>query len=191
MSSTLRALADSLATGLQSVTWAIASTTVERKNWANLDVEAMSVPHVFVVPGNADVTRINKVPKNDRVTSWKTSRFPGGYLRSQIQSDFSMGKRSVVIGPEVGGRDPQVNQLHERGGSATYYFVPGGIQRKSGKTVYGTLTNRPPRISGTKITQVGLYRFTRTVKGRHFMERGLEKAKKKIPECWRGKLRIG
>ena len=137
------------------------------------------------------IARINKVPKSDRVTSWKTSRFPGGYLRSQIQSDFSMGKRSVVIGPEVGGRDPQVNQLHERGGSATYYFVPGGIQRKSGKTVYGTLTNRPPRISGTKITQVGLYRFTRTVKGRHFMERGLEKAKKKIPECWRGKLRIG
>ena len=60
MSSTLRALADSLATGLQSVTWGITSTVVERKNWANLDVEAMSVPHVFVVPGNADVTRISR-----------------------------------------------------------------------------------------------------------------------------------
>jgi len=60
MSSVLRALADSLAAGLQSVTWGITSTVVERKNWANLDVEAMSVPHVFVVPGNADVTRISR-----------------------------------------------------------------------------------------------------------------------------------
>ena len=44
MSSTLRALADSLATGLQSVTWGITSTTVERKNWANIDVDAMASP---------------------------------------------------------------------------------------------------------------------------------------------------
>lgn len=60
MSSTLRALADSLATGLQSVTWGITSTTVERRNWANIDVDAMGVPRVFVVPGNADVTRISR-----------------------------------------------------------------------------------------------------------------------------------
>jgi hypothetical protein len=60
MSSTLRALADSLATGLQSVTWGITSTVVERRNWANIDVDAMSVPRVFVVPGNADVTRISR-----------------------------------------------------------------------------------------------------------------------------------
>jgi len=60
MSSTLRSIADSLATGLQSVTWAISSTTVERRNWANIDVDAMSVPRVFVVPGNADVSRISR-----------------------------------------------------------------------------------------------------------------------------------
>jgi len=60
MSSTLRGIADALAAGLQSVTWDISSTVVERKNWANLDVEAMSVPHVYVVPGNADVTRISR-----------------------------------------------------------------------------------------------------------------------------------
>ena len=60
MSSTLRLLADSLAAGLQSVTWGIASTTVERKNWANVDVDAMASPRVFVVPGNADVTRISR-----------------------------------------------------------------------------------------------------------------------------------
>ena len=60
MSSALRELADCLATGLQSVTWAIPSTTVERKNWVNIDVDAMSVPRVFVVPGSADVTRISR-----------------------------------------------------------------------------------------------------------------------------------
>jgi hypothetical protein len=61
MSSTLRKLADSLAAGLQSVTWGITSTTVERKNWVNIDVDAMAVPRVFVVPGNADVTRISRL----------------------------------------------------------------------------------------------------------------------------------
>ena len=60
MSSVLRSIADSLATGLQSVTWGITSTTVERKNWANIDVDAMSVPRVFVVPGNADVSRLSR-----------------------------------------------------------------------------------------------------------------------------------
>jgi hypothetical protein len=60
LSSTLRSIADSLATGLQSVTWGIASTTVERRNWVNVDVEAMSVPRVFVVPGSADMTRVSR-----------------------------------------------------------------------------------------------------------------------------------
>lgn len=61
MSSNLRTIADSLAAGLQSVSWAIPSTVVERKNWASVDIDAMSVPHVFVVPGNADVTRISRL----------------------------------------------------------------------------------------------------------------------------------
>jgi hypothetical protein len=60
MSSVLRSIADCLATGLQSVAWDITSTVVERKNWANIDVDAMSVPRVFVVPGNADVSRISR-----------------------------------------------------------------------------------------------------------------------------------
>jgi len=60
VSSVLRTIADSLADGLQTVTWGIASTVVERRNWANIDVDAMSVPRVFVVPGNAEVTRISR-----------------------------------------------------------------------------------------------------------------------------------
>jgi hypothetical protein len=60
VSSVLRTITDSLADGLQSVTWSIASTTVERRNWVNIDTDAMSVPRVFVVPGNADVSRISR-----------------------------------------------------------------------------------------------------------------------------------
>jgi hypothetical protein len=60
VSSVLRNIADSLTDGLQSVTWNIPSTIVERRNWANIDVDAMSVPRVFVVPGNADVSRISR-----------------------------------------------------------------------------------------------------------------------------------
>ena len=60
MSSTLRTIADRLATGLGSVTWAVPSTVVQRRNWTDLDVESMTAPRVFVVPGNADVSRISR-----------------------------------------------------------------------------------------------------------------------------------
>ena len=61
MASYLRGIADSLAAGLQTVSWGIVGTTVERKNWASVDVEAMASPRIFVVPGNADVTRISRM----------------------------------------------------------------------------------------------------------------------------------
>lgn len=137
------------------------------------------------------IARINKVPKPDRVTSWKTARFPTGYLRSQIQSDL-LGKKSVVIGPEAGNRSPRVNQLLERGGTATYYFVPGGPQRRSGNTVYGTLTNRRPMVGGRNGSpMMGLYSFTRYIKPRGFMAKGLAKAMPKIPEAFRNRIRQG
>ena len=94
MSSTLRALADSLATGLKSVTWGISSTVVERKNWANLDVEAMSVPHVFVVPGNADVTRISRqVMQVDYVVSV----FVGRHVQSDAGVDAMLDLADSVM----------------------------------------------------------------------------------------------
>jgi hypothetical protein len=94
VSSTLRALADSLATGLKSVTWGISSTVVERKNWANLDVEAMSVPHVFVVPGNADVTRISRqVMQVDYVVSV----FVGRHVQSDAGVDAMLDLADSVM----------------------------------------------------------------------------------------------
>lgn len=137
------------------------------------------------------IALIDRVPKSDRVTSWLTDRFPTGYLRSQIQSDL-VGKKSVIIGPEAGNRSPRVNQLLERGGTATYYFVPGGQQRRSGNKVYGTLTNRRPMVGGRNGSpMMGLYSFTRYIKPRGFMAKGLEKAMPKIPAAFKNRIRQG
>lgn len=137
------------------------------------------------------IARVDKIPRSDRVTSWRTARFPNGYLRSQIQSDYDTGRKSVVVGPEVGGRDSRVNYLLEKGGTATYYFVPGGKQRRSGNKVYGTLSNRRPRARGRSgAVESGVFSFSRPIRPRGFMAKGLAKALPKIPECFRGKLRV-
>lgn len=94
MSSTLRTLADSLADGLQSVTWDIASTVVERKNWASLDVDAMSVPHVFVVPGNADVTRISRLMMQ---VDYTVTVFVGRHVTSDSDVDAMLDLADAVM----------------------------------------------------------------------------------------------
>lgn len=60
MSSYLREIADALAASLGEIAWTPASTTVERKNWVNIDVENMDDPVVYVTPGSADVSRIGR-----------------------------------------------------------------------------------------------------------------------------------
>ena len=94
MSSTLRALADSLATGLQSVTWGITSTVVERKNWANIDVDAMAVPRVFVVPGNADVTRISRQVMQ---VDYTVTVFVGRHVTSDSEVDGMLDLADSVM----------------------------------------------------------------------------------------------
>lgn len=94
MSSTLRQLADSLANGLDSVSWDIASTVVERKNWANLDVDAMSVPRVFVVPGNADVTRISRLIMQ---VDYTVQVFVGRHVTSDSEVDAMLDLADEVM----------------------------------------------------------------------------------------------
>lgn len=60
MSSYLRQIADALAEGLAAVTWDVAGTTVERRNWVSVDVAAMANPVIFVTPGNAEVQRVGR-----------------------------------------------------------------------------------------------------------------------------------
>jgi hypothetical protein len=94
MSSVLRTLADRLASGLQSVSWAIPSTVVERKNWANVDVDALSIPHIFVVPGNADVTRISRLMMQ---VDYTVTVFVGRHVTSDTDVDAMLDLADSVM----------------------------------------------------------------------------------------------
>ena len=124
--------------------------------------------------GSDLVAEVNKIPKSDRVTSWKTSRSPKGFLRSDIRYDLTSRAQSVVVGPS---RQPEVNQMNEFGGTKPYYFIPTYTRskpsRKYKKPTYGYMTNKPSASA--------IYTFTRNVKPRRFMEQGLKKAMPQIP----------
>jgi hypothetical protein len=94
MSSTLRRLADALATGLDSVSWEISSTIVERKNWASLDLDAMSVPHVYVIPGNADVTRVSRQAMQ---VDYTVTVFVGQHVQTDAQVDAMLDLADSVM----------------------------------------------------------------------------------------------
>jgi hypothetical protein len=136
------------------------------------------------------VALVDKVPKPDVVTSWRTTRNPKGELRQSIESDYSYRRQSVVVGPAANRMSPRLNVLLEKGGTTTHYFVP--VRRnppgRRKNAVYGRLQNSRPRIRGTRILQSGIYSFTRTVKGRGFMAKGLQKALPKIPDRWRNSV---
>lgn len=136
------------------------------------------------------VALVDRVPKPDVVTSWRTSRAPKGELRQSIEYDYDYRRESVAIGPTAERMRPAVNRTLEFGGTTTHYFVPTrrnppGRRRN---VVYGRLRNSRPYVTGTRIRQVGLYSFTRNVRGRGFMAKGLAKAMPKIPERYRNTI---
>lgn len=144
----------------------------------------LSRPKQWVI-GNKDgaplVALVRRIPKPDRVTSWRTKRSPRGYLLSDIQWDFSNRSQSVAIGPE---KIPQLNKLHEFGGSITVHFNPGGKPKRSRKfagAVFGTLSN--------KKTERTIYSFSRRVKGRGYMAKGLAKSLRSIPAKFRDTIK--
>lgn len=94
MASYLRGIADSLAAGLDSVTWVITSATVERRNWANVDVESMNTPRIFVVPGNADVTRISRLVMQ---TDYTVTVFVGRHVATDSEVDGMMDLADQVM----------------------------------------------------------------------------------------------
>ena len=94
MSSNLRRIADSLAAGLQSVTWAIPSTIVQRKNWANIDAEDMSVPYVVVVPGGADITRVSRM---NMQADYTVAVFVGRQVKTDSDVDAMLDLTDAVM----------------------------------------------------------------------------------------------
>jgi hypothetical protein len=135
-----------------------------------------------VVQGERLVAKRTQFPKPDRVTSWKTTTFPKGFLRSDIQYDYDSSTGSVVVGPT---KSPRLNRLHEVGGTIKLFFVRTGPpvrvpRRFRGGTVFGIQANRD---IGNAIP-LG----TRRVKARRFMARGLEVARDKIAPAWRDSI---
>ena len=153
--------------------------------------------HVGEKDGYPVVAFVRKVPRPDKVSSWA----PKAALRNDVQSDFDNQTNSVVIGPS---KFPWLNQLHEFGGSVNVHVqttrfpvqdfgghkVPQKFQRRE------KLKRRGSRLGGA---YVGLFDNTRgsftvgrrTVRGRAYMEIGLQKSLPKIPAQFRDTMRFG
>ncbi len=133
-----------------------------------------------VVNGERLIAKRRQIAIPDRVTSWKTARFPKGFLRSDIQYDYDASTDSVVVGPT---RLPKLNKLHEVGGQVRLWFVrtraPSSVPRRlSGGAVFGITSNTP---GGTDPVELG----SRRVKARRYMQTGLDDATPKIAESFR------
>jgi hypothetical protein len=138
---------------------------------------------------------IDKVAKSDIVTSWKTSRFPEGFLRKSIVYDYSTSSKTVVVGPGA-SRGYKVASLQAYGGTAKYWFQPFARKGQSqySRKVYGRLTNSQPMAGGRNgVPQMGVFSFTRQLRGREYMERAtkIALASGRIQEQWRNALRYG
>lgn len=143
------------------------------------------------------VALIDRVPKSNAVTSWKTPRFPNGMLRQDIQSDYDTRSKTAVIGPS---QFPSLNVLHEKGGTSRRWFQPLP-RRTRGNKVYGVLSNTVPRERSRWVTVNGRNRrrrgreitnsfsFQIRVTPRPYMQKGLRKAMPKIPQEFRDTIK--
>jgi hypothetical protein len=138
---------------------------------------------------------IDKVPKSDVVTSWKSQRFQNGFLWQSLEYDYSSASKTVVVGPGS-TRGYKVASLQAYGGTAKYWFMPFARtgQSRYSRRVYGRLTNSQPMVGGRNgVPQLGLFSFTRQIRGKAYMERAtrLAVASGRLPEQWRNQLRYG
>lgn len=151
------------------------------------------------------VAYVRKVPKPDKVSSWA----PRAFLRNDVQSDYDSRSESVVVGPS---KFPWLNQLHESGGQVNVWVqhtrypvkeyagreVPRKFQRQSKYKVKGnggrkkTVTSYRGAYVGIFDNSHGDFRVgTRTVRGRHYMENGLQASLHKIPSQFRNTIKFG
>jgi hypothetical protein len=121
------------------------------------------------------IALVDRPPKDDVVTSWKTRNFPKGFLRQSIESDWDFASKSVVAGPAKGHKAADLQNL---GGSAQFHFVPRvkAQHRKNiskHTVVYGQIVSYQ--------SDDAILSFRRTLKDRRFIEKGRDKAIKKKP----------
>jgi len=128
------------------------------------------------------VAVVYRVPKPDKVTSWKAAH-PKGYLRQSIEYDYDRATDSVVVGPAT--KKAWLNELHELGGSAQFHLVPiappTGAPKKYRNNTFVGFTDE----ADTYTVPFG----TRTIKARPFLGPGLKKAMPKIPAMFKNQLR--
>lgn len=80
----LREIADALAAGLSAVSWSVSGTTVERRNWAAVDIDDMASPVLFVTPGAAEVTRVSRQVSQ---IDYSANVFVGRYVATDADVD--------------------------------------------------------------------------------------------------------
>jgi hypothetical protein len=143
------------------------------------------------------VGAIFEVARQDKVSTWS----PRAWLRNDIETDWDHGSRSVVIGPS---KTPWLNQLHEFGG-VEHYWVAASLQHKyykwhaipkkflaSGKQGRDSRGRFTKRLLGAyigpvlnrKYGQNAIYIGSRNLRGRGYMEIGLQASLSKIRPCF-------
>jgi hypothetical protein len=144
---------------------------------------------VFRIYGEKDgypvVGAITQVPREDKLSTWA----PKSFLRNDIQSDWDAGTKSVVVGPS---KVPWLNQLHEFGGTRTYWVSIGKNPTPfyNGKKLKRSLMRKGPKGWGAYVGYVidrprAFKIGQRTIPERNFMENGVQASMHKIPEQFR------
>lgn len=128
------------------------------------------------------VAVVYRVPKPDKVTSWKAGGSKG-YLRQSIEYDYDPRTDTVVVGPDT--KKAWLNEIHEFGGIQQFHLVPtarpAGAPKKFARSTFVTFSEK---ASGQSVP-LG----NRTIKARPYLGPGVEKAMPKIPKMFRNKLR--
>lgn len=148
---------------------------------------------VFRVYGEKDgypvVGAITRVPRQDKVSSWA----PKAFLRNDIQSDYDFATKSVVIGPS---KVPWLNQLHEFGGTRTFYVAIGRDPTPiyNNKKLKRSLMRKGPKGWGAYVGYVtdeprAFKIGQRKIEEKGYMAIGLEAGKKSIPAQFRDTIK--
>lgn len=121
-----------------------------------------------------------RMPKPDKVTTWKTSAHPKGFLDRSIESDWDDRTKSVVVGA---AKAQWLADLHDLGGEKTYSFMP--ISRETQRKFRDMRNGADPESTVYGFMYEGerkgaLLTFTRQIRGKNFMEIGYFAVRGKI-----------
>lgn len=94
MTAPLRAIADALSASLAAVEWDDAQTTVQRRNWVDIDAADMPHPVIFVAPGGAEITRLSRLSHQ---TDYTVNVFVGRRVATEADADAMLDLAEEII----------------------------------------------------------------------------------------------